>query len=56
MKIKIEVDTVLNEKEAIALTIAALRKRETLELLQSFEPGEDFLMEQPTISVRITKL
>ena len=56
MKIKIEADLALNEKETLQAISKALVQREVKELLEAFPPGEHFTMERPEGKIVITKL
>lgn len=56
MKIKIEADLALTEKQTLKAIANALLKKETIELLEAFPPGEHFKMENETGSIVITKL
>jgi hypothetical protein len=56
MKIKIEADLTLNEKETLQAIRSALQKSETLELLKAFPAGEHFNMENEAGKIVFTKL
>lgn len=45
MKIKIEADLALTDKQTLKAIANALLKKETIELLEAFPPGEYFKME-----------
>jgi hypothetical protein len=55
MKVKIEADLVLNEKETLQAVAGALVRREVRELMEAFPPGEHFTMERPEGTIIITK-
>lgn len=56
MKIKIEADLNLNEKETLMAIAAALRKWEVAKLMEAYRPGDHFNMENETGKIVITKL
>lgn len=56
MKIKIEADLSVNEKQTLIMISNALKQREVAELMEAFPPGEHFKMERPEGTITITKL
>jgi hypothetical protein len=55
MKIKIEADLSVNEKQTLRLISSALLRPEVAELMQAFPAGESFKMESPNGTIVLTK-
>jgi hypothetical protein len=55
MKIKIEADLNLPDKQILPAVFRALAKTDTQELFKAFPPGEDFRMDNQNGYIRITK-
>lgn len=56
MKVKIEADLAMNEKDTLQAIAGALLKKETRELLEAFPAGERFKMERPEGTIFIMKI
>lgn len=56
MKIKIEADFALNERQTLRAIVDALKTKECLELLEAFPEGEHFKMDNQYGQIVITKL